>query len=63
MKKIWDKYSYAIITNFFKLYFAFILSIRFNSNVDEKLYKVTVSEGDSLWQHFKSILGPAFVFQ
>ncbi len=50
MKKIWDKYSYAILLIFLSCTLAFILSIRFNSNMDEKFLTVTVSEGDSLWQ-------------
>lgn len=49
MKKIWDKYSYAILLIILSCSLAFILSLRFNSNVDEKYMSVTVSEGDSLW--------------
>jgi LysM repeat protein len=49
MKKIWDKYSYAILLIILSCSLAFILSLRFNSNVDEKFTTITVSEGDSLW--------------
>ena len=50
MKKIWDKYSYAILLIILSCSLAFILSLRFNSNVDEKFTTITVSEGDSLWK-------------
>jgi LysM repeat protein len=49
MKKIWEKYSYAILLFILSCSLAFILSLRFNTNVDEKFITITVSEGDSLW--------------
>ena len=42
---------------------AFILSLRFNSDVEEKFLTVTVSEGDSLWEYLESIFGSAFITQ
>jgi LysM repeat protein len=50
MKKILDKYSYAILLIILSCSLAFILSLRFNSDVEEKFLTVTVSEGDSLWK-------------
>jgi hypothetical protein len=49
MKKIWEKYSYAILLFILSCSLAFILSLRFNTDVDEKFMTITVSEGDSLW--------------
>ncbi|MFP7296209.1 LysM peptidoglycan-binding domain-containing protein [Neobacillus niacini] len=50
MKKIWEKYSYAILLMILSCSLAFILSLRFNSNVDEEFVTITISEGDSLWE-------------
>lgn len=50
MKKIWDKYSYAILLIILSCAVAFMLSIRFNADVEEKFLTITVSEGDSLWK-------------
>lgn len=50
MKKIWEKYSYAILLIILSCSLAFVLSLRFNSNEDEDFLKITVSEGDSLWE-------------
>jgi LysM repeat protein len=50
MKKLWEKYSYAIVLIILSCSLAFILSLRFNSTVEEKFVTITVSEGDSLWQ-------------
>ena len=50
MKKIWEKYSYAILLIILSCSLAFILSLRFNSNVKENFVTITVSDGDSLWK-------------
>ncbi|NWQ40414.1 LysM peptidoglycan-binding domain-containing protein [Bacillus sp. EB106-08-02-XG196] len=50
MKKIIEKYSYAILLIILSCSLAFILSLRFNSNVEEKFVTIMVSEGDSLWK-------------
>jgi LysM repeat protein len=50
MKKIWDRYSYAILLIILSCAVAFILSLRFNADVEEKFLTITVSEGDSLWE-------------
>jgi cell division protein YceG involved in septum cleavage len=50
MKKIWNRYSYAILLIILSCAVAFILSIRFNADVEEKFLTITVSEGDSLWK-------------
>lgn len=50
MKKIWDRYSYAILLFILSCVVAFILSLRFNADVEEKFLTITVSEGDSLWK-------------
>ncbi|MDR7076176.1 LysM repeat protein [Neobacillus niacini] len=50
MEKIWEKYSYAILLMILCCGLAFILSLRFNSDVEEKFLSITVSEGDSLWE-------------
>ncbi|MDQ1003576.1 LysM repeat protein [Neobacillus niacini] len=50
MKKIWDRYSYAILLIILSCAVAFMLSIRFNADVEEKFLTITVSEGDSLWK-------------
>ncbi|MDN3014650.1 LysM peptidoglycan-binding domain-containing protein [Paenibacillus sp. BSR1-1] len=50
MKKIWNQYSFAIILMFISCSFALILSIQSNSNEKDNFIKVTVSEGDSLWE-------------
>ncbi|MCM3689749.1 cell division suppressor protein YneA [Neobacillus niacini] len=50
MKKLWEKYSYAILLIILSCSLAFILSLRFNSNVEEKFVTIIVSEGDSLWE-------------
>jgi cell division protein YceG involved in septum cleavage len=49
MKKIVEKYSYAILLIILSCVLTVILSFRFNSNVEEKFITITVSEGDSLW--------------
>jgi LysM repeat protein len=50
MKKIWDRYSYAILLIILSCAVAFLLSIRFNADVEEKFLTITVSEGDSIWK-------------
>ncbi|MEC1523164.1 LysM peptidoglycan-binding domain-containing protein [Neobacillus niacini] len=50
MRKVWDKYSYAILLIILSCSVAFILSLRFNSEVEETYLTITVSEGDSLWK-------------
>ena len=48
MKKLWSKYSYAMILVGLSIAGAFILSIVFPASMDEYV-KITVSEGDTLW--------------
>ncbi|MEH7177066.1 cell division suppressor protein YneA [Neobacillus vireti] len=50
MKNLWEKYSFAIVLIILSCTLSFILSIRFNSNVEEKFLTITVFEGDSLWE-------------
>jgi cell division protein YceG involved in septum cleavage len=49
MKKLMEKYSYAILLIILSCVLTVILSFRLNSNVEEKFITITVSEGDSLW--------------
>jgi LysM repeat protein len=49
MRKIWEKYSYAILLMILSCGLAFTLSLRFDSNVEEKFLTITVTNGDSLW--------------
>jgi LysM repeat protein len=48
VKKIWNRYSYAIILIVLSFTIASMISI--NSNKQSQYIKVTVSEGDSLWK-------------
>lgn len=51
MKKLWIKYSYAIILLLISCSFALILSIQNNGHDGKDHYiKVTVTSGDSLWK-------------
>lgn len=50
MKKIWNQYSYAIILVIISCSLAFIISLHHNSKDQEKYVKITISEGDSLWE-------------
>jgi len=49
MKKLWNKYSYAITLIILSFSLSFILSLQHHSNDQDKYLKITVSEGDSLW--------------
>ena len=49
MKKLCSQYSYAILLIFLSCAFALILSFKFESPNHESYIKITVSEGDSLW--------------
>jgi hypothetical protein len=49
MKKLWNKYSYAITLIILSCLFSFILSFQLHSNDQEKYLKITITEGDSLW--------------
>ncbi|MFB5194249.1 LysM peptidoglycan-binding domain-containing protein [Neobacillus sp. KR4-4] len=50
MKKLWNKYSYAIILIILSCSLSFILSFQHHSNDQDKYLKITISEGDSLWE-------------
>jgi cell division protein YceG involved in septum cleavage len=49
MKKIWNKYSYAITLIILSCSLSFILSFQHHSNDQVEYLKVTITEGDSLW--------------
>ena len=50
MKKIWNRYSYAIILILLSFSAAFILSGKSTNQIDEEYISVKVLEGDSLWE-------------
>ena len=50
MKKLWNKYSYAITLFILSCSLSFILSFQHQSNNQEEYKKVTITEGDSLWE-------------
>ncbi|MDR7236425.1 cell division suppressor protein YneA [Neobacillus drentensis] len=50
MKKLWNKYSYAITLIILSCSLSFILSIQHHSNDQIEYLKVTIAEGDSLWE-------------
>lgn len=50
MKKLWNQYSYAIILVILSCSVALILSFQQSSEVKDQYLKVSVSEGDSLWE-------------
>ncbi|MED3552075.1 cell division suppressor protein YneA [Cytobacillus praedii] len=50
MKKLWNQYSYAIILVVLSLVTSFILMIHNSVSGEDGLMKITVNEGDSLWQ-------------
>jgi cell division protein YceG involved in septum cleavage len=50
MKKLWNKYSYAITLIILSCSLSFILSFQHNSNDQFEYLKVTITEGDSLWE-------------
>ncbi|MBP2240231.1 LysM repeat protein [Cytobacillus eiseniae] len=49
-KKLWNQYSYAIILIILSLLTSFILFFQNNGAGKENLMKITVNNGDSLWQ-------------
>jgi cell division protein YceG involved in septum cleavage len=49
MKKMWNQYSYAITLILLSCSLALILSVKQHSNSEDQYIKVTISEGDSLW--------------
>ena len=49
MKKLWNKYSYAITLIILSCSLSLILSIQHTSNNLDNYLKITVAEGDSLW--------------
>jgi cell division protein YceG involved in septum cleavage len=50
MKKLWNKYSYAITLIILSCSLSFILSFQHPSNGQDEYLKVTITEGDSLWE-------------
>ena len=50
MRKLWKQYSYAMILIGLSCLSAVIISIQFHSFDRDKYVKVTIAEGDSLWQ-------------
>lgn len=50
MKKLWNRYSYAIILLVLSLFTTFILVCQLDRLDDDALMKITINEGDSLWQ-------------
>ncbi|WP_180968061.1 cell division suppressor protein YneA [Cytobacillus massiliigabonensis] len=50
MKKLWNQYSYAIILVVLSLLTSFILIVHNGVSGEDGLMKITVNEGDSLWQ-------------
>ncbi|MBT2730308.1 LysM peptidoglycan-binding domain-containing protein [Bacillus sp. ISL-75] len=50
MKKLWNKYSYAITLIILSCSLSIILSFQHHSNAQENFLKVTITEGDSLWK-------------
>ncbi len=50
MKKIWNQYSFAIILILLSCTLAVILSVKQNGSDQDSYIKITVSEGDSLWE-------------
>ncbi|MED4205276.1 LysM peptidoglycan-binding domain-containing protein [Neobacillus mesonae] len=50
MKKLWNRYSYAIILLLLSVSFAAILSFQNGTKEPDQYLKVTVTEGDSLWK-------------
>jgi len=49
MKKIWNKYSYAITLIILSCSLSIILSFQHHANDQDKYVKITITEGDSLW--------------
>ncbi|WP_313804477.1 LysM peptidoglycan-binding domain-containing protein [Cytobacillus sp.] len=50
MKKLWNQYSYAIILVVLSLLTSFIFMVHNGVSGEDGLLKITVNEGDSLWQ-------------
>lgn len=50
MKKLWNKYSYAITLIILSCSLSIILSVQHHSNEADDYLKVTITEGDSLWE-------------
>jgi cell division protein YceG involved in septum cleavage len=54
MKKLWSKYSYAILLIGLSFVLTFVFAERTQSSINENYLSITVEEGDSLWQLSKS---------
>lgn len=54
MKKLWSKYSYAILLIGLSFALTFVFAERTQSSINENYLSITVEEGDSLWQLSKS---------
>ncbi|MBY0120595.1 LysM peptidoglycan-binding domain-containing protein [Bacillus sp. S/N-304-OC-R1] len=50
MKKLWNQYSYAIILFVLSFLSAFILIFQLGESENNSYIKITVNEGDTLWQ-------------
>ncbi|MFZ7943671.1 cell division suppressor protein YneA [Neobacillus sp. 19] len=50
MKKLWNQYSYAITLIILSCSLAFILSFQHHPKNQDDYVKVTISEGDTLWE-------------
>ena len=50
MKKLWNKYSYAITLIILSCALSIILSFQHHANDQDKYLKITITEGDSLWE-------------
>ncbi|USK40751.1 LysM peptidoglycan-binding domain-containing protein [Cytobacillus firmus] len=50
LNKLWKSYSYAIILFVLSLAASFIMLVQVETPDTEKFVKVTVAEGDSLWE-------------
>jgi hypothetical protein len=50
LKKMWNQYSYAIILVVLSCITAFVLTFIYDGSNKEEFKKVTVSDGDSLWE-------------
>ncbi|WP_449622129.1 cell division suppressor protein YneA [Robertmurraya sp. Marseille-Q9965] len=54
MKKIWNRYSYAIILILLSFSLALIFAQKSESTINEEFISITVEEGDSLWELSKA---------
>ena len=50
MKKLWNHYSYAIILFVLSFITAFVLIVQLCESDPNQYMKITVNEGDTLWQ-------------